>query len=206
MTGAEAITLIHNRLGQRSGLDAWILTELQSAQASLELAEWLPYFLLEKTAGATVADTQTISPPTGYLRVYENAGLWLVNGTKDVRLVKEDYDVLFKKFGTTDTGVPENYAEVGTTLYVFPVPDAVYVVNYFYYKNDPTAVATGTTNLWLTYAPELMIGFAGAQVATYLRDQEAIALFAQSASARLTQLQRNDTAREVNDRQYEMGG
>ncbi len=206
MTGAEAIALIHNRLGQKDGLDAWILTELQSAQNSLELAEWLPYFLLTKAAGATVADAQTVVTPTGYLRVYENAGLWLVNGTKNVRLIKEDYDVLFKKFGTTDTEVPENYAEVGTTIYVFPVPDAAYVLNYFYYRNDPTAVATGSTNLWLTNAPEPLVGFAGAQVATYLRDKEAVPLFAQSGAAHMAQLQRADTAREVNDRSYEMGG
>ena len=189
MLGSAAVTLMQGRLGNRtdSTLAAQLLLELQAAQARLELGGELPWFLEKQaTSFSTVADTQTRAVPSDFLRELD-AGLY---GTDEdgnvVEIQKKPYRILRANNADYDTNdFPDFYDLLGTNLYFFPTPDAVYALEFWYYGQD-TAPALAAENNWLKYAPELLIAEAVLPIARFLRDNG------------LVQLALSDVQRETN--------
>jgi hypothetical protein len=207
MTRLQAVTVIQNRLGQRTAASVatQIVSELQLAQADWANEATLPWFLIK-----VVSEAETTSPiavETDFIReLQEISGLAIVVDGVRTPLERNDYDFLSIQTGLQTSAKPTFYSLIGTNYYFFAAPDASYTVNKIYYAREPVLSADGIENKWLIYAPGLMISIAGERVARYLRDPEAVGLFVQDIQVYRKQLIDADAAHRSSALVAVMGG
>lgn len=211
MTRDEAVALIQEQLGFRTTLSSNIITHLQLAQTTLEAGPTKPWFLISEDSFAdTTAEEQRIAIPTTFLQEVEEAVLRYVPDdaeliSDEIDLIKDDYDVLRKNYADSESGEPEAYCLLDGYFRLFPVPDDVYRLRMIYYKQD-TVLSTNVENNWLKYVPLLLIGKAGRQIATALRDITAATVFQNWENEGRIILLSQTIAREMANRNMQMGG
>lgn len=205
MIRSSLVNTLQSRLGTRTALETLCVTELQLAQTELESDPFLPWFLeanvIDSTTFVTVANTRTLSPPTGFLRLVDEKDSFLLRGTSTrFPIAKKDLDILLQDTSITTTGEPEFYAQVGMTFYLFPTPTVVYNGSLHYYTADTVLSTDASSNNWSLYAPELLIARAGISVAQALRDAASIKYFTGLYSDRLEKLKQLSSAIEESGR------
>jgi len=208
MTRDEAVTLIKQILGFRTDQTTNIITNLQTAQAQLELSPVKPWFLISEDASIRLTiSEQRIRVPSDFLEEDEADALVYVpdDGTSEVALIKEDLDQLRVAFKDTEPGTPEYYALSGEYFRIFPVPDDTYLVRMLYYKRD-AVLTSNIENKWLKWVPYYLIGKAGELSATSLRDKTALMQFKTMANEGLLLLNTQNEARKHANRGYQIGG
>lgn len=207
MVRDDAVAIIRNRLGNRTGYDTQIVDEMKLSQTKLEHLQELPWFLLtRKTDYATVASTQTVAVVTGFLREFEDVPLYVVDSDgADQALDKDDFDVMHRSGNFLTPGQPTNYDLIGTNFYLFPTPNAIFTLKSFYYA-AAAVLSTNVENVWLANAPELLIADAGMNIARYLRDPIAFGFFKESRAEAYSLLQVENVARKEAARAAYMGG
>ncbi len=210
MIRADAVSRIQIKLGFRSDQEANIIIALQDGQAKLELRPLLPWFLrTEMSSISTASGEERVILPTDFIREDEESALWYFDSTatddadKWNELIKDDQSVL--RHVHPGEGVPLNYSIHGTYFRIFPTPDAVYLLKLAYYAKD-TVLDTNVENLWLEHASDLMIGLAGKDMATALRDPDAIAIFKDMIAEGQEQLTIDTEARRHENTRYIIGG
>lgn len=213
MNRGQAIDRINQGLGFRTSLRSTIANALMDAQVLLEAEEYLPKFLVvNQQSLVTIADTETVALPTGFLREAEDDGpLWYLDADNGLHeLHKDDMAYLRTVFiGSGDvatTGAPRMYALGASNLHIFPRPDAIYNLRFSFYKAEPILDSDGIENKWLQYAHDIMIGMAGKELAADLRDINAINIFTNMEARGRNRLKGNAEAREAEGRRYVMGG
>jgi hypothetical protein len=204
MIKSKAIDLIKMRLGNRTdtGIDARIDAEMDMAQYQLERSgDFTPWFLLSETARYTTTPGESRVPiPTDMLQEYEEGALFY-----DGRpLKKYDYDALSVAYRNV-TGAPEAYALVDDYFLIFPAPDDYYEISMKYYQEDtaPSDLLSSGENKWLRNAAHWLIAATGSAVARFIKDAEAVALFAadEQKAATAVYKQHIDRAERNVDRQ-----
>jgi hypothetical protein len=82
-------------------------------------------------------------------------------------------------------------------MYLRPVPDDIYTLQIRYQAKDSAPADTGTTNLWLTYAADLLLAETGVVVASmHLQDDSLTAAMMKAAvEAKARLLVRHETRR-----------
>lgn len=182
MNLAELQAIIKGRLrnSKSTQVDSIILSELKLLQTSLEMDSWLPDFLQtsDNTLETTVG-TSEVALPLGFIREIHEGGMWLLSdGKRSKEIVKNDFDYLVSRYGVSE-GAPEAYAIIGGKFQIFPIPDAVYSIELFFFKQDEVIDGvTVTSNQWTTKAVDLIVGLIGAIIAgQYTADLNAIAQF-----------------------------
>lgn len=210
ITRDEAVTLVENRLGQKTGLSTNIIAEIKFAQARREANPFLPWFLKKISTVATIANTQTIAVPTGFLKECPNqsrGALYLVDGSTSAwtQLKKGNYDEYAVEYSTIAAGKPKYYSLLGSSFYLFPTPSIIYSARLIHFGAD-AILTSDVTNLWLTNAPDLIVADAGIQIALQLRDQNAAAAFLEMMKKAEKDMYDATTAREMNALPMELGG
>lgn len=208
MTRDEVSALIKIQLGFRTDQTDNIITALKLVQTNLESEATKPWFLLsELTTVTTTASEERVSLPTDFLLEHEENGLTYSpdDTTADkVQLVKDDMDIL-KAYYKRREGEPEAYCMDGNYFRIFPLPDAVYTLEMFYYKQDEV-LSTNIENQWLKYAPYLLAGEAGLIIATALRDANAATTFDRWRKEGRSILYRENESRKHANKSYQIGG
>jgi hypothetical protein len=199
MTRDEAVTRIQRRLGFRTDLVAEIQDELKVAQESLE-REMVspPWFLLEEVSfTVTTADESRVEVPSNFLREYEQGTLWIYDTA-----LEDPWVELSKGFMAglnafyVGTGQPKAFSLDGKYFRLHPTPDAEYTLRLIYYKTD-TPLTTNIENQWLKYAPWLLVGLAGQEVAVGTRDGDAVAYFKARYEQSKVDVHRQNIARSI---------
>lgn len=220
MLKSKAIQRIQARLGFRTDLEATILAELQDSQNKLEQGvplptggTFLPWFL-QTEIGSVLTDIgeERIPLPTDpkFLKEAEGDALWYFNDAatepEDIwtPLHKDDLD--FLRTNLTGTGAPKAYALDGTYFRILPTPDQVYKLKMLYFGADAPLTEEDTENKWLQFAPYLLIGDAGREVAFSARDDKAAQFFEQTFQREVQRVWAMGEAREHENRSYVMGG
>jgi len=207
MTRTAATTLIMQRLGKRTGLDADVVVELQQAQLDLELGEFLPWFLTKALSGlTTTANVRAVALPSDFLRETDHKW-WLTTTDGAKELYKGSYDELYarERFGS-DYLTSNYYAIVGTSMYHFPTPTTAMAIEGFYFAKDATLAAAETENNWLTWAPGVLVAKAGMRMGRTLRDEQVIGLFKEDYIEAYNKLIAANIAREQAALNAVMGG
>lgn len=208
MTRDEAVTIIGDRLGQRTNLTTQIQNELKLAQIRLERSPELPWFLLVDSSGFTTGTTAgSTNLPTGFLREHEDENM-LVQDT-----ATGEWTEVEKIFGadgkikeiSAAASKPQFYTLFETTLRFWPDPDKDYNLYWPYYKAD-AVLTTNVENKWLKYHPDVLICSAGIQISRFLRDQGAISMFGSDLSLALATMRQETVARREFGRRAWMGG
>lgn len=202
MTLSEALTMLKFRLGSRTDadLDTIIPVEMAQAQFELEHTGQPPWFLLTEDATAvTVASEKRVPVPSDFLLETDDDNLWLLDPDtgEPQELEKGDLDASTAYWGLEE-GTPSGYAITGRYFHLFPTPDAEYTLRMKYYSGDstPTSMAAGDTNLWLTWAADLLLARTGRRMATYIRDPELVQIFAVEEQTAVARMLTEQTARE----------
>lgn len=209
MTRDEAVNIIANRLGQRTGLTSQIIAEMKLAQTRLEHGGFLPWFLRIKY-DATF-DTSPIYMQDGFLREIEDIPMIAYADDDGImREVQKDYYstlVTATANGDLDeTGPPEYYAmRDATFIHLFPVPDKAYTGTTNYYQAAAT-LSTDIENLWLKHVPEVLICETGIRIAKFLRDEVAVALFKEDLASATDDMIRDTVAFNVGAFSAKLGG
>lgn len=211
MLRSAAVSLIQEQLGFRTDLESNIITHLQLAQIQLEKGPTKPWFLIsEDSYTDTEADEQRLLIPEDFIQEADQCVIRYVPDDADepsdeVDLRKDFFDVLRTNFAETASGPPQAYALVGNYFRLFPTPDDIYRLHMIYYKKDDV-LDTDIENLWLEHAPKLLMGAAGKEIARALRDSAALATFmAWEQEDRLLLFGQN-TAREMENMDMQVGG
>lgn len=163
----DAVRLLAWRLGSRKNFTERILAEMEYAQRQvLETNEWLPWFLeTEMVNASTSIGDRRVALPDDFLLEIEEQHLYYVNSEgKEVPLGKADYDFLQARYALTEDGPPVHYA-LGAQFFLFPVPDAVYVLRQRYYAADTSMIADNVETKWLKHAGDLVIAATGKELA-----------------------------------------
>lgn len=190
-----AVARVQIILGFRTDQDANIVQAMQEFQEELERNPELPSFLRKPYVGlATAAAVQTVNVPNDFLREWEQDQMNVATTDGPQSVVKDELGYLRIRY--KDSGTPQKYALVDGQFYFFPLPDQVYALSGTYYAKD-AILSTNIENKWLKYIPEILIAGSGIALASGLRDQNALQLFAamqQMAQAKLVSMQVADDA------------
>lgn len=213
MTRDEAVDIIAQRLGDVGAtFDTQIIAEMKLQQTILEQSPQLPWFCSTRsTAVSTAVDTQTVSLPSDWLMEDDNQDQFITDSDGALtRLGKQDYGSLenadwFKSATGQESGVPEEYAINGSTMYLWPTPTEVLVLTLHYYQ-EQTVLSTNVENVWLKHAPDLLIAMTGMQMGAFLRDPEALQLFQPGVAVAQKRMWDQDEARRQAGLFAKMGG
>lgn len=166
MTRDQLVAQVQALMGFRTDQGTTIAAQIAIQQSALELEEqWIirPWFLqVTRTTGLLTIGDEEFARPEGFIAEIEEDGLWLTNSEGDeILLEKADEDDLRLLYGNEDNTQPSYYASAGLTYRVFPKADDTYTIKQRYYKQDETLADGSDTNLWLTHAPNCIIGRVG---------------------------------------------
>lgn len=216
MTPDEMVTFIKARMrnSNDSSLDSLIIAAATVVQERLQQKPELPWFLEVDTNAAssnltTVADTETVALPNGFLRFNEEVDtpVFLQDSAEDdpwTPLVRDDYAVIKQKY--TGTGQPGYFDLIGTNLYLRKIPDAVYTLRLLYTTTVAAITAGGSANLWLTYASDWIMAETGWLVASSMVVMPDVAnQFRLEAAAAERRVMHETIARRESGRKRAMG-
>jgi len=167
----DAVLLIQEQLGHRTGLEAKIIRQMIVSQSTLQTKEDVPWFLIRSWLFST--NTQSVEVPGDFIReIYDQKPLWLLESDHSIPMEKEELDFLTNSADLRGAGKPAYYAILGRTLSLFQAPAQEYTFRLWYQGMDE-ALTSNIKNGWLTYAPNLLCSETGFNVARTLRDAEA---------------------------------
>lgn len=218
MNGDAALNLMMARLGGRTNatIRANALIEMQLAQDFFQQKmSFIPWFLqvdYTDAAFVTVAAQEYVALPSDFARLDDEWGALYYKDTERsevdqwVRVKKGTYDIFKDKYFDGDSQDPSLFDIIGQRIYMRPIPDQARDLRMLYYKKDTSPTDTAATNLWLTHAPNWLIGEAGAVVAgLHIKDMEAAEFFAVLAKQAKDFLYTETIARKVTGQSYGMG-
>lgn len=210
MTGAQALTLLMNRLTRsNTALRAKILLEMNHYQETeLEGGEVLPdQLILRDVTVALTANNRRFTLPADFLQeLDEDETLWILDDDSEYQpMTKVGFDDA--EFTLTDTGeLPLKYSIEGLYGYTFPIPTVDRTLKLAYYAAQSDIEDAATTNVWLTYYSDLLIGGTGLIVtSTIIKDPEAAAIFAGMQARGHQRLVNKVAARQEAGRSRRMG-
>lgn len=204
----EFINLLQLRCGSRDDLETRIKSELTLVQSiTLErTGAFIPWFLQsDPTTVATVSGNIKVNYPTDYLAELEDSMLWYQDtGLAWHKLKKKSYDYVLEK--NLDPGAPQYFVVGASNFFIGPEPDAIYPLRFRYYKKDTVLTEDADTNLWLTYAPDLVLAEVGLKISRYHTvDDRTKQEFAQEAAEARQRLFVLHEAKQNVNRIYGMG-
>jgi hypothetical protein len=170
-------------------LEPKILLRLQEAQRDLESGKTLPKFLRLEDQSFTIAvGEHAVALPARFIRLdddnlphYTNLDTFLPQYLESVRSYSDAVlrvTTLQRPGEPAQTVVaPRVFVIRNATIDFVTIADQTYSVSWSYYRGAVVLSDSVSTNDWLTYAPEWLIGEAGFRLAKDLRDTTAVDLF-----------------------------
>lgn len=186
MTLGTIIDLISSRIGNRKGLEAQIIAEVNLHQLELERGgDDLPWFLEVRDATLAVTTSQQVALPTGFLR--------MISVFKTITEYEKVPREKLKLDAATGCAA---FAISKSTLYLPDGDSDAVTLDIDYYKEDSVLATATDTNGWTDNAPGLLIGLVGEKIAKFIRDIEAAQLFQAEIGEARARLIKEIVARE----------
>lgn len=216
MIKEKLIQVLKSRLGSRNDddIDEMLMLELELAQTDdLEAnGRATPWFLYSEAAtiGTTIGE-ERIKLPGDFLREVEEGTLsiYVEELGKFAEIIRDDYDTLSAKYLYSAPGIPRHYALEGHYFRLFPRPDNIYTIRMRYVQKDvlPSIIDSDKENLWMKWAPNLLLAVAARRYASmHLMNPALATLFAAEATESWDRLVTQSTARKNTNRNFVMGG
>jgi hypothetical protein len=227
----QAIAEVQQIAGWRSDKATQIQAALQYAQTEREKPGLsFPWWLKKRSSLILTIGQPAYAYPSDYIQDSEesqgNLYIYTIPGQTNSRTVflhKRSFEeAQVRYFGpwpylystptgevtdqtqTIGPGMPVDYVQDASGLFLYPVPDATYTLVWSYWGND-IAQALGATNGWLTYAPWVLIGDAAKKICADLQNQAGVATAQEVLSKAESNLFRSVVAREESGRRRYMG-
>ena len=204
-------TRVKRRLGRRGfTITNEFLDEMKAAQKKLEKAGALPKWLKVTTGDITTLSGNTIltsPPPTGYIRAYDDQALvYDDDGSKERRVKRLDTrNQLISKKNEGISGVIYWYEVSKTVIEIAPELSRDTVFRMTHYAKD-TVLTGSNSNTWCSEEGELIMGMAGIELATWLRDDRALKYYSNLAATERRRMVNQVESDEWADVDLVMGG
>ncbi len=206
MNLTEMIAALRFRLGNKKGLDADILREINFAQERLEKEPTLDYWFLVNFSTILLTQGDNNIPfPTGYLREYDDHLPSLIVSGGYVPLLRLSLEDARAEFGTA-SGAPRAYTIVDGLFKVFPTPDKEYQMDLPFIKAQPILTEVVVENEWTLEASQILMNKAGIALSQALRDQEALANFTNDFNVAFGEMASRVVQREEANMDRQRGG
>ncbi len=209
------------RLARRafSNLDALIYDEMEHAQVEiLEKDAFLPNFLKSYGDVTLNPGVNEISLGGGTLARFlrplskdDQASLTYLQDGKYIKVPRydslEQIQQLFPGTGPAPQGYFWNGSSYPGAVYlVFPVPSAIVNFRAHFYRGEGILSSVpDATNQWTLQGADLLMHTAGVEIATYLRDKDALNYFAQKRQEAYQRLVNRTTSQDMADLDLSMG-
>lgn len=139
------------------------------------------------TVLTAVAGTQTLALPSDF--ILKDRIEYTYNGTTNLEIIEQDFDLIRKINCDLSTGTPSFYAIRNNVIYFANVPDSAYPITVYYVNLLPDLSADSDTNEFLTNAYDLVCAGAAKLVwATTIRNVSAAQVCAQLETDYITEL------------------
>ena len=206
MTGAQALDMVMLRLVRSdSTTRAGLLLEMnQLIHTRLESGAFIPWFLYrEDTSASTVANTETVAFPTGFIRFdddMEIGGISYLDSTittpdQYVPLVRIPGNKLKGLYADQIVSTPEAFDLSFAGIQFRPIPDASYALKIGAMFHDADVADDNNATLWLTHAQDLVIAETTLIGATlYTRDKDLVEIAMAERNASMARLRAAHTA------------
>lgn len=219
MTFEQLLNLAMYRLKVRTdaGTRAGCLLEMQMAQSVYERSAQPPWFLLgTDTSVSTTAGVEFVTLPITFLnfeedgilepvRYYDPTVERYIPVRRKPQSQLTDSDAWEIDTGITE-GTPLVFDALATTLVFRPIPDDVYLLKIQGYFSDTAPTDSSATNLWATYAPDLLLAEIIYNVATkHLGDNEIGAAAATEVARASKRIKDETTAKQQSGLLLAMG-
>jgi hypothetical protein len=124
---------------------------------------------------ATVANTETVALPSDFI---EYRSIALDSTSTQHETIEYLTPTQYKQQFLTDTyGAPRVCTIIGSNLYLQPIPDSAYNLDFAYTAKIPSLSVTTTTNYLLTNYPSVYLYASLVQAAIYIQDTEKEAIY-----------------------------
>lgn len=204
----DAVIEIQERLKFRTDRSAEIIRRMQHVQRLLELGRTLPWFLVEEDAPLSLlAGTSDVNLPDEFIREYEyGRGMRYQPeaGATPVFVPKMNIDELRALWTEAEPGFPQGYAIQTSVLKFLPVAAEGVTLRFDYYKKA-LVLTSNIENVWLKYAPDIIIGNAGASFAKTLDNKSAMAECTELASIAIQAVFNETIMRQTANRAFILG-
>lgn len=213
MSLMEMIAALRFRLGNKKGIDADILREIQLAQKRLEDDPTLEFwFLLQLGTLVVPAGEALVVLPQSFIRGFDGLAPALVVGEGYVDLIRMEGEDARYEFGAA-VGTPVAYTFIDNQLKLYPTPDNSYTIDFAFVQRAATLTDTEgsavLTNSFTENAFNLLMNKAGITLSQALRDKEALSNFTNDYNAAfgemLTRITQREDANFHNQRRKESG-
>lgn len=208
MTRDEVVELLGYRLGNRKDMAPHITAEMKLIQSvQLEGHSWLPWFLEKDLAQATtLSGSERVALPVDFLEQVPGRSLYLIDsGGVRTKLEFGLYEELLEQY--PGYGLPQAWCVEDDFILLFPVPQAVYTLDWRYYSRDVDMTANNVETKWLKYAADLVLAEVGKILAEkHLQNPTLSASFAADVPVCWNRLYARHTAREDANQSIFMGG
>lgn len=215
----QAKLLVKRRLGNPTNADILEIIEGEMAlvqETTLEQnGRIIPWFMETELASILVAAPSTtgddrVELPSDFVREKADGGLFLYDAAGEepwTKLEKRDYDELVRFF-QNEVGNPQGYSIGGLYFRLRPLAETDITLKMFYYAKA-TSVAGGNDtfeNIWLKYAPDLLIAETAKVVAEkILQDFDLAGTFVNDIQRAWDRINTDTVAREEEGRSRNFG-
>lgn len=210
----DAIAEIQELLKFRTGLETPIIRRMERVKRLLEQGRTLPWFLITEDQTIPVtANNSGVNLPSNFIREYGKAppgqrGIHYRESitNKPVFLRKMSLDEARALYyeSTTSATYPVAYVVKLTEFELFPTPTVSFNLVMDYYEKDEGFQANNE-NLWLRYAPDLIIGNTAASMARTLNNKSAYDEASELAKIAWEALLKENIHREISNRRFILG-
>jgi hypothetical protein len=207
-TLTDMIAALRFRLGNKKGIDADILREIQFAQTRLQEDPTIEYWFLLNLSTIVLPEGQAEIPfPDGFIRESEGNLPYIDLGTSFPELEKMTMSHARNCFGA-GVGMPRAYSLGDNVLQVYPIPDKQYNLRFSYIRQEPVLTTDPVmgTNAWTTEAMQMLLNKAGIPLAQALRDKDALAAFTNDFNVAFAEMMTRVVQREEANFDHQRGG
>jgi len=174
-----ALARVQDGIGFRRDMVDQIILRMQEEQRDLERGKTLPSFLLVEGAMLELlSGEQAVDLPADFLRRSPIPLRYYDSPSSQAfrEIPWRDYVSASAIYADYTPSGPAVAALRTTSIQFFPIADSDYSISWDYYKRD-ALLTSNIENLWLEFAPELIIGGAGLRLSLDLRNKEGAMLF-----------------------------
>lgn len=132
---------------------------------------------------STVASTETVSAPADIINIRDLA---VTSVTPAYVLKYRSPDQYRKDYPYQATGIPNIFTVIGGSIYLAPIPDAVYTLQCIYKAKIPNLNSGAPTNSLLTNYPNVYLFACLVKAAIYTKDTAGFQMWEDRYKAALT--------------------
>ena len=141
-----------------------------------------------KYTASTIASQRNYALPTSYIQMRN----FQLNTSPITSLSYVSPEIYDRLWGGSQGGIPQFYTIIANELQLGPIPGSVITMEMLFYKKISALSASNTTELMLTYNPDVYLYGALLEAEPFIMNDERIGVWAQGFEKAIVDLQEQD--------------